>query len=129
MHHITNKDNNHLYRSTMKLLNLKSRFRLSAFAIASTIISVSLINSAQAQTKKGFRCDTSESVPTTIYHNSQGDQEPWIKWVSEHFSGSNWSPLSRCQAVSDSLGGIQTQWQVEICYFGDAKSAADYLRC
>lgn len=87
----------------MKLLNISNKFRLSTFAIASAIISLSVINLAQAQTKKGFKCDTSESIPTTMYHNSQGGKEPWIKWVSEHFSDANWSPLARCQAVSDRL--------------------------
>lgn len=90
----------------MKLLNIRDKFRFTTLAIASTVVSVlsiSFLNSAQAQTEKGFKCDVSDAIPTTIYYNSQGAKEPWIKWVSEHFSGANWSPLSRCQAVSDRL--------------------------
>ncbi len=87
----------------MKLPNLRAKFSLTTLAIASTIISLTSINSTQAQTKKGFRCDVSTSIPTTMYHNSQGSKEPWIKWISEHFSDSNWTPLSRCQAVSERL--------------------------
>jgi len=94
----------------MKLPSLRKQFHLTTLAIASTITIVSMggINSAQAQNTsttntKGFKCDTSESIPTTMYHNSQGVKEPWIKWISEHFSDSNWSPVSRCQAVSERL--------------------------
>ncbi|MGB5633646.1 MAG: COP23 domain-containing protein [Waterburya sp.] len=90
----------------MKLPNRRNRrnkFSLTALAIAITTISISSINSVQAQTAKGFKCDASETIPTTMYHNSQGVKEPWIKWISEHFSDSNWTPLSRCQTVSERL--------------------------
>ncbi|MEM7595546.1 MAG: COP23 domain-containing protein, partial [Cyanobacteria bacterium P01_A01_bin.83] len=53
--------------------------------------------------QSGFRCDTSGNVPTTMYQSSQGNQEPWIQWVSDHFSGSGWSPDARCQEVSARL--------------------------
>ena len=87
----------------MKLPNLRAKSSLTALAIASTIISLGSINSTQAQSEKGFRCDVSTSIPTTMYHNAQGGKEPWIKWISGHFSGSNWTPLSRCQVVSKRL--------------------------
>ena len=51
----------------------------------------------------GFLCDTTGDVPTTVYQSGQGDSEPWIKWVSDHFSGSGWSPDTRCQEVSSRL--------------------------
>ena len=53
--------------------------------------------------QSGFRCDTSREVPTTMYQSSQGNLEPWIQWVSDHFSGSGWSPAARCQEVSSRL--------------------------
>ena len=53
--------------------------------------------------RAGFRCDTDGDVPTTIYQSTQGTPEPWIKWVSDHFSGSGWSPDERCQEVSSRL--------------------------
>ncbi|MEO1004867.1 MAG: COP23 domain-containing protein [Cyanobacteria bacterium J06638_38] len=87
----------------MKLPTLKSPKTSLLLAIASIMTTFVTTNSAQAQTSKGFTCDAKTSIPTTIYHNSQGGQEPWIKWVSEHFSESNWTPLSRCQTVSDRL--------------------------
>jgi len=51
----------------------------------------------------GFLCDTSGDVPTTMYQSGQGNSEPWIQWVSDHFSGSGWSPDARCQEVSSRL--------------------------
>ena len=56
-----------------------------------------------AQAQSGFSCDTSGEAPTTIYQSSQGAPEPWIQWVSDHFSGSGWSPDARCQEVSNRL--------------------------
>ncbi len=53
--------------------------------------------------QSGFLCDVSGEVPTTIYRSSQGSPEPWIQWVSDHFSGSGWSPDARCQEVSSRL--------------------------
>lgn len=53
--------------------------------------------------QSGFLCDTSGDVPTTVYQSGQGNSEPWIKWVSDHFSGSGWSPNTRCQEVSSRL--------------------------
>ena len=53
--------------------------------------------------QSGFRCDTSGDVPTTLYQSSQGNREPWIQWVSDHFAGSGWSPDARCQEVSSRL--------------------------
>ena len=56
-----------------------------------------------ATPQSGFRCDTSGEVPTTMYQSSQGNPEPWIQWVSDHFAGSGWSPDARCQEVSSRL--------------------------
>ncbi|MGF1588897.1 MAG: COP23 domain-containing protein [Pleurocapsa sp.] len=86
----------------MKMPTFKFPFSLAALAIASSITAFNF-SSAQAQIQKGFRCDDSATIPTTMYHNSQGGKEPWIKWISEHFTNSSWTPLSRCQAVSQRL--------------------------
>jgi len=53
--------------------------------------------------QSGFLCDTSGDVPTTMYQSGQGNSEPWIQWVSDHFSGSGWSPDARCEEVSSRL--------------------------
>ena len=72
-------------------------------AIAGSVPVVTLSHSSQAQTQKGFFCDTNSGVPTTTYRNAQGFSEPWIKWVSEHFSEAQWTPLARCETVSQRL--------------------------
>ncbi|KKD39271.1 MAG: COP23 domain-containing protein [Limnoraphis robusta] len=43
--------------------------------------------------QRGFFCDTSTGIPTTVYQNSQGGREPWIQWESEAFSGAGYDPL------------------------------------
>ena len=58
---------------------------------------------APVNVQSGFHCDTSGDVPTTIYQSSQGDPEPWIQWVSDHFTGSGWTPDARCKEVSSRL--------------------------
>lgn len=78
-------------------------------AIASPLLAQSsstqpAVNSTSPITiKSGFRCDTSSELPTTLYQSSQGTAEPWIKWQSDHFSDSGWSPEARCQEVSSRL--------------------------
>lgn len=79
------------------------KFSLTALAIATTITALGSVNPATAQTTRGFKCDIDSSIPTTMYHDSKGIKEPWIKWISEHFSDSNWTPMSRCEAVSERL--------------------------
>lgn len=53
--------------------------------------------------ERGFWCDGSSGIPTTVYQNSQGGREPWIEWVSNYFSGSGYDPMSRCEEVSARL--------------------------
>ena len=86
----------------MKVKKLRC-ISFAALAIATTITAFGSHSGVKAQTARGFQCDTSSEIPTTMYHDSEGSKEPWIKWISEHFSNSNWSPQSRCQTVSDRL--------------------------
>ncbi|MEM8674845.1 MAG: COP23 domain-containing protein [Cyanobacteria bacterium P01_G01_bin.67] len=69
-------------------------------------------------TQSGFRCDTSGDVPTTMYQSSQGNPEPWIQWVSDHFTGSGWSPDSRCQEVSARLETYRKNKQLRYVTLG-----------
>ncbi|MEM7758735.1 MAG: COP23 domain-containing protein [Cyanobacteria bacterium P01_A01_bin.40] len=71
-----------------------------------------------AITQSGFRCDTSGDVPTTMYQSSQGNPEPWIQWVSDHFTGSGWSPDSRCQEVSARLETYRKNKQLRYVTLG-----------
>jgi hypothetical protein len=86
--------------------NLSMKYLLSTttLIIAACLSIISQPSFAQEpETQKGFRCDTSSNIPTTIYQNSQGKQESWIVWKSDYFSSSGWSPQSRCQEVSRRL--------------------------
>ncbi|HEY9767104.1 MAG TPA: COP23 domain-containing protein [Coleofasciculaceae cyanobacterium] len=61
------------------------------------------VTTSASTPQSGFFCDTSGKVPTTMYKSRQGNSEPWIQWVSDHFSGSGWSPDTRCKEVSSRL--------------------------
>jgi len=104
----------------MKLPTVKYQFSATAvtIAIASCISAVTSFNSAQAQTKKGFYCQADSDVPTTIYQNSQGVSEPWIKWVSEHFNSAKWTPAARCEAVSDRLEQYRQEGKLKYVTLG-----------
>lgn len=102
----------------MKRLASKSWIIAVNIAIASILPIFNPNNSAQAQTQKGFKCDFETGTPTTMYYNSQGIEEPWIKWVSEHFSNSNWTPESRCQAVSKRLEKYRLSGQLKYVTLG-----------
>ena len=92
-----------------KLFNLMVAGCVSAIALPVLAQSSTTTNPTINQTlpietiQSGFRCDTSGNLPTTLYQSSQGVAEPWIKWQSDHFSGSGWSPEARCQEVSSRL--------------------------
>lgn len=69
--------------------------------------------------QSGFFCDSSSGkVPTTMYQSSQGNSEPWIQWVSDHFSGSGWSPDTRCQEVSSRLETYRKNKQLRYVTLG-----------
>lgn len=102
----------------MKLSTLKYSLKASAIATVSSLATFSSWNIAQAQTQKGFECNIDSGVPTTIYQNSQGTKEPWIQWVSDHFAGANWTPLSRCKAVSMRLEEYRRQGKLKYVTLG-----------
>lgn len=47
-----------------------------------------------------FYCDTSNDVPVTMVSTSRGN-EPMIRWVSQDFISSGYTPEQRCQEVSN----------------------------
>lgn len=102
----------------MKLPDFKYKLSLTAIAIASGISSLTAFNSAHAQINKGFKCDIDSGIPTTMYHNARGKKEPWIQWVSDHFSSTNWTPLSRCKAVSERLEEYRKQGKLKYVTLG-----------
>lgn len=91
---------------TSKSFNLRTTIKSATniiIAIASSVVAITVANSIQAQAPKGFVCDADSGIPTTIYHDGRGVSEPWIKWVSEHFSEAKWTPQARCETVSQRL--------------------------
>ncbi|MEA5621196.1 COP23 domain-containing protein [Cronbergia sp. UHCC 0137] len=85
-----------------------------AIALGTT---VSLHQPSYAQTR-GFYCDRSTGVPVTVYQNSQGTTEPWIKWTSNHFRYSGYDPVTRCQEVSGRLETYRRNKQLKLITVG-----------
>lgn len=47
-----------------------------------------------------FVCGVSDGVPATLAQTERGDI-PVIRWTSDYFSDSGWTPQTRCEAVSE----------------------------
>gem|GEM_PF-4955878 len=57
----------------------KSLVFTGLIALCSSFLAPQTALSQPAPGQKGFFCDTSTGTPTTLYQNSQGSREPWIK--------------------------------------------------
>lgn len=95
---------------------------VGAIALSSLSISPEIGQSQPAPGQKGFYCDTSTGVPTTMYQNVQGMREPWIKWVSDSFSGSGYDPMTRCTEVSSRLETYRRNKQLKLITVGRMNS-------
>ncbi len=102
----------------MKLRSLTKFLIAGTLALGSLTISIQPNRSQPAPGERGFWCDTSSSVPTTIYQSAQGAREPWIKWVDTYFSRSGWDPLTRCRAVSARLETYRLRRQLRFITIG-----------
>jgi hypothetical protein len=102
----------------MKLRSLTKVLIAGTLALGSLAIITQTNRSQPVPGERGFWCDTSSSVPTTMYQNSQGGREPWIKWTSDYFSGSGWDSLTRCRAVSDRLETYRRNRQLKYVTWG-----------
>lgn len=58
---------------------------------------------------RSFTCTTDRGVPTTTALMESGERVPVIRWVSDAFSGSGWSPQRRCQEVSERFTNLNNQ--------------------
>jgi hypothetical protein len=70
---------------------------LGAVAIASTTATMTQPSLAE---NNRFFCGTRNGVPVTVVRTSRGEI-PMIRWVSDYFTSSRYSPLQRCQEVSE----------------------------
>ncbi|GAB4341064.1 MAG: hypothetical protein Fur0042_02190 [Cyanophyceae cyanobacterium] len=55
---------------------------------------------AQAQTATTFQCQSENGIPTTVARTTAGTV-PIIRWTSNYFDESGWTPERRCAAVSE----------------------------
>ncbi|MFB2972524.1 CHAT domain-containing protein [Aerosakkonema sp. BLCC-F183] len=79
----------------MKIKFIVQLFAAFSFVLGCTATS-SKIGSAQSAT---FFCGTRKDTPATVARTSRGDV-PIIRWVSTYFSGTGYTPASRCVEVS-----------------------------
>jgi hypothetical protein len=73
------------------------RVAIALFLAAGSLVSFTG-TAAKAQSSV-FYCGTDEGIPTTMASTSQ-DEVPVIRWVSDHFANSGWTPQARCEEVS-----------------------------
>ncbi len=71
-------------------------------AIATALVPAFLFPqaAAQAQTATVFQCQTDNGTPTTVARTPTGTV-PIIRWTSNYFDDSGWTPERRCAAVSE----------------------------
>ena len=56
-----------------------------------------------------YTCVSERGVPTTTAVMDSGKQIPVIRWVSDVFTGSGWTPQRRCQEVSERFTKLSNQ--------------------
>lgn len=80
----------------MKIRHLFSLLTASGLTAATNLVPQS---PAQAE-QVNFVCRTSNGNPATVAQHSQHGKVPVIRWVSDYFSGSGYTPQKRCEIVS-----------------------------
>lgn len=83
----------------------------SAITLGSFVLAVKPGITQPPPGQRGFFCGISEGIPTTIYQNSKGGREHWIKWESNVFEG--YDPLTRCKQVSARLETYRVNKQLK----------------
>ena len=84
----------------MKLASLTNVLVAGAIALGAT---ATINQPSQAESRRGFYCDTSGNKPVTVYKNPKGVTEPWVRWTSNYFKDAGYNKLTRCQEVSQRL--------------------------
>jgi hypothetical protein len=81
-------------------MKIKYSSLFSAMVLSTTTVLGTLAFSPLAQAgSANFFCGRSQGVPATIAKTSRGNV-PVIRWVSNQFTSSGYSPQKRCQIVS-----------------------------
>ncbi|MEH2123237.1 COP23 domain-containing protein [Nostoc sp.] len=84
----------------MKLASLTNILVAGGIALSAT---ATINQPSQAESRRGFYCDTSGNKPVTVYTNPRGVSEPWIRWTSNYFKDAGYNKVTRCQDVSQRL--------------------------
>ncbi|MDF5716405.1 MAG: COP23 domain-containing protein [Rhizonema sp. NSF051] len=99
----------------MKLIPLTNLLVAGVVTLGAT---ASISQPSQAQSGRGFYCDTSRNNPVTVYQNHRGGTEPWIRWTSNYFRNAGYDPLTRCQDVSERLENYRRNRQLRFVTTG-----------
>jgi Circadian oscillating protein COP23 len=98
---------------------MTARFFAYATVATTLVTGAAMVQPSPAQASDtGFFCDTSSGTPVTIYRNRQSSLEPWIRWVSNTFSASGYTPEARCQEVSGRLETYRRNRQLKFITVG-----------
>lgn len=78
------------------------RQQLTSLIVLSVMSGATLVASGQPvqASEQRFSCATSGGAPATMAKTKRG-YVPVIRWTSDYFGASGWSPQARCQEVSD----------------------------
>ncbi len=81
------------------------------FSVTSAIFASAymlLVDPAQGQSIT-FECQPDNSQVPTTYAVTPDGSKPVIKWKSDYFAQSSWTPMKRCQAVTEKFNLFKSQ--------------------
>ena len=90
------------------------------FSLASTVLTATVftsVESGRAQSAKFICQPDTQSVPTT-YANTPEGPKPFIKWTSNHFTQSTFTPMKRCQSVTERLNQFDAEDKLDYIVTG-----------
>jgi hypothetical protein len=102
-------------------MNLKSIGGMVTAGAIALGASVTFTEPGQAQANR-FICQAdNDNVPTTYAQTERGNIAV-IKWASTHFSGSGYTPMARCQEVTERFNTYNAKGQLEFLSNGRQNS-------
>lgn len=78
---------------------------------------VATAQQSQAQSAK-FMCQPDNSAVPTTYANTPEGPKPFIKWTSNHFSEASYTPMKRCQEVTEKLNKFNAEGKLDYIVTG-----------
>ncbi len=90
---------------------------IQSYSILATVIGTILFAFTGVRAKEAvsteFICDSSSDPPSTVVITSSGQRKLIIRWVSDVFTGSGWSPNRRCEEVSNRFTNLNNKSQLK----------------